>query len=243
MGLCGYPRPPDGAPGFWRGGILGPALPPGPSSGPEGLEHALPSCEPIHGGLLDINPEIGHPASGGWPEFIIWPRFTTLSHQQTYIDWLYRAYQGGLRLITCLAVNNELLAIKTTPAGKANDDRSAIERQVEAMKAMAEWVEQHDGGPGRAWMQIVYSPEEARQVIAENRMAVVLGVEVDSLGNWRRPEDLEELSGGDIDKARAIIRDEIEWLRGARHPPDHADPPDQQRVRRHSDLHALPRDG
>ncbi len=183
-------------------------------SGPAGLEHALPTCEPVHGGLLDINPEIGHPAAGGWPEFIIWPRFTTLVHQQVYIDWLYRAYQGGLRLITCLAVNNELLATKTTPGGHDNDDRSAIERQVKAMQEMGAWVEKHDGEPGRAWLQVVYSPEEARQVIAENRLAVVLGVEVDSLGNWRRPEDLEELSGGDIDRARAIIRAEIEWLHG-----------------------------
>ncbi len=83
--------------------------------GPDGMEHALRSCEPIHGGLLDVNPEFGHPAAGGWPEFIVWPRFTTLVHQQAYIDWIYRAYQGGLRLVTCLAVNNELLATKNQP--------------------------------------------------------------------------------------------------------------------------------
>ena len=64
----------------------------------------------MHGGLIDVNPEFGHPAGGGWPDFVIWPRFTTLVHQQAYVDWLYRAYQGGLRLICCLAVNNELLA-------------------------------------------------------------------------------------------------------------------------------------
>ena len=32
--------------------------------GPEGIEYALSSCEPIHGGLLNINPELGHLASG-----------------------------------------------------------------------------------------------------------------------------------------------------------------------------------
>jgi hypothetical protein len=90
-------------------------------AGPEGMEFALNSCEPIHGGLINVNPEFGHPAGGGWPEFIIWPRFTTLVHQQAYIDWLYRAYQGGLRLVTCLAVNNELLAIKTSPDLPHND--------------------------------------------------------------------------------------------------------------------------
>ena len=117
----------------------------------------LRSCEPIHGGLIDVNPELGHPAGGGWPEFIIWPKFTTLVHQQAYIDWIYRAYQGGLRFITCLAVNNELLAIKTSP-NSTHDDKHAIQIQVAAMKAMAEYVNHQAGGPGKGWMQIVYSP-------------------------------------------------------------------------------------
>ncbi len=181
--------------------------------GPEGIEFALSSCEPIHGGLLDVNPEFGHPAGGGWPNFIIWPRFTTLVHQQAYIDWIYRAYQGGLRLMTCLAVNNELLATKSDPA-LPTDDRNAIERQVAAMKEMGAWIEAQGGGPGRGWLQIVYSAEEARQVIGENRLAVLLGVEVDSLGNWRRPEDLEALSRGDPAEARRVIGAELDWLYG-----------------------------
>jgi microsomal dipeptidase-like Zn-dependent dipeptidase len=192
---------------FW-GEPYNPSLP-----GPEGIEYALRSCAPIHGGLLDINPEIGHPATGGWPEFIVWPRFTTLVHQQAYIDWIYRAYQGGLRLITCLAVNNELLASKTSP-GAPHDDRHAIETQIAAMKEMAEYVNKQAGGPGKGWLQIVYSAEEARQVIGENRLAVSLGVEVDSLGNWRKLEDLDQLTGGDLKVARGVIGRELDWLYG-----------------------------
>ncbi len=120
VGLRRSPRPPDGPPGLRRHGLLGPSVRPR-SSGPEGMEQALSSCEPIHGGLLDVNPEFGHPAGGGWPEFVIWPRFTTLVHQQAYVDWIYRAYQGGLRLVTCLAVNNELLATKSNPALPTDD--------------------------------------------------------------------------------------------------------------------------
>ena len=153
------------------------------------------------------------PAAGGWPEFIVWPRFTTLVHQQAYIDWIYRAYQGGLRLVTCLAVNNELLAIKTSPDG-THDDKHAIQIQVAAMKEMAEYVDEQAGGPGKGWMQIVYSPEEARQIIGDNKLAVILGVEVDSLGNWRKPEDLDELTGGDLEVARGVIGRELDWLYG-----------------------------
>jgi hypothetical protein len=58
----------------------------------------------------------------------------------------------------------------------------------------------------------VYSPEEARQVISENRLAIVLGVEVDSLGNWHRAQDLDEQSQGDINRARKLIGEELDWL-------------------------------
>jgi microsomal dipeptidase-like Zn-dependent dipeptidase len=179
--------------------------------GEAGMKYALRSCEPIHGGLLDINPELGHPAAGGWPEFVVWPRFTTLVHQQAYIDWIYRAYQGGLRLITCLAVNNELLATKTSPHSP-HDDKHSIQVQVTAMKEMIAYVDEQAGGTGKGWMQIAYSPEEAFRIISENKLAIILGVEVDSLGNWHKKEDLDQITGGNLERARGVIRKELEWL-------------------------------
>jgi microsomal dipeptidase-like Zn-dependent dipeptidase len=182
-------------------------------TGDDAMEHALASCEPMHGGLLNVNPEFGHPAGGGWPDFIIWPRFTTLVHQQAYIDWLYRAYQGGLRLISCLAVNNELLGTRSRP-NVPTDDRSAIARQVMAMKEMVSDLDRRAGGPGQGWMQIAYSPDQARAIIKANKLAIVLGVEVDSLGNWRRVEDLQELCSNDPGRARELIGAELDWLYG-----------------------------
>jgi microsomal dipeptidase-like Zn-dependent dipeptidase len=181
--------------------------------GDEAMAHALPSCEPIHGGLIDINPEIGHPAGGGWPDFIIWPRFTTLVHQQAYVDWIFRAYQGGLRLITCLAVNNELLGTRSDPK-LPTDDKSAVERQVMAMKQMIIDLDRQADGPGQGWMQIAYTAEEARAIIKADKLAIVLGMEVDSLGNWRRLEDLQEACGNDLDRARELIGAELDWLHG-----------------------------
>ena len=180
-------------------------------TGDEAMAAAMPSCEPIHGGLIDVNPEFGHPAGGGWPDFIIWPRFTTLVHQQAYVDWLYRAYQGGLRLVTCIAVNNELLGTRSKPT-LPTDDRSAIERQALAMKRFVVDLDQQAGGPGQGWLQIAYSADEARTIVKANKLAVVLGVEVDSLGNWRRLEDLEKECDGDLDRARLLIGQELDWL-------------------------------
>jgi microsomal dipeptidase-like Zn-dependent dipeptidase len=180
-------------------------------SGDAAMEHALRSCEPIHGGLIDVNPEFGHPAAGGWPEFIVWPRFTTLVHQQAYIDWTYRAYQGGMRMVTCLAVNNELLASKTSPDAQ-HDDKHAIQTQVSAMKEMEAFIDRTAGGPGKGWLKIAYTAEEARQVIAQNKLAVILGVEVDSLGNWRKLEDLVKATGGSLEVGRGLIGRELDWM-------------------------------
>lgn len=180
-------------------------------TGDEAMEHVLGSCEPIHGGLININPEIGHPVGGGWPDFVIWPRFTTLVHQQAYVDWIYRAYQGGLRLITCLAVNNEMLGTRTNPK-LPTDDKSSVERQVTAMKQMIVDLDRQAGGPGQGWMQIAYTADEAHAIIKSNKLAIVLGMEVDSLGNWRRLEDLQEACGNDLNRARELIGKELDWL-------------------------------
>ena len=61
-------------------------------------------------------------------------------------------------------------------------------------------------------MQIAYSADEARAIIKANKLAIVLGVEVDSLGNWRRLEDLQEACGDDLDRARELIGAELDWL-------------------------------
>jgi microsomal dipeptidase-like Zn-dependent dipeptidase len=179
----------------------------------EGMQYALASCAPIHGGLININAEIGHIPGGGWPDFVVYPRFTSIVHQQAYIDWIYRAYQGGLRLATCLAVNNELLASKS-PSDQPLDDKSAIQIQINGMKEMVKFIDSQFGGPGKGWMQIAYSPEEAQKIIAEGKLAIILGIEVDSLGNWRRVEDLEKICHGDLNLARQLIGLELDWLRG-----------------------------
>ena len=52
------------------------------------------------------------------------------------------------------------------------------------MKAMADYIDEQNGGHGGGWVQIAYSAQDAHRIISENKLAVVLGVEVDSLSNW-----------------------------------------------------------
>ena len=134
----------------------------------------------------------GHPV-GGYPNFDGWPRFTTIIHQQMYIDWLRRTYEGGLRLMVAHVVNNELLAHEfgSEQSKVSHNDKTAVEVQITAMKAL---VARHAG-----WMEIAYSPADARRIIRQNKLAVILGVEVDSLGSWNREGDCTE------DQVRAYL--------------------------------------
>ncbi len=77
----------------------------------------LPNCgaKLYHGDhtLLDDTVGVGTndaPHSNlGAPIFNGWPSWTSTTHQQVYYKWLERAWQGGLRLMTMLAVTNEAL--------------------------------------------------------------------------------------------------------------------------------------
>ncbi len=150
-------------------------------------------------GLMNDIGGVGH-LVGGYPEFDGWPRWNSLTHQAVYQDWLFRAYQGGLRLLVVLAVNNEwvcnqeivtrvlqLFGLPPTvepvekAEGRTADDMEAVDFQIRAAKEMEAYIDSISGGPGQGWYRIVYSPQQAREVISAGKLAVVLGIEVDNL--------------------------------------------------------------
>ncbi|MBA3444690.1 MAG: membrane dipeptidase [Gemmatimonadales bacterium] len=151
------------------------------------IEAALAPCDKVHGPLggLDVigsayGERAGH-KTGGYPDFAGWPHWNTLNHQQMYSDWIHRAYQGGLRLMVALAVNNSLLCSLFIEKSAPCDDMSAADLQIQAAKSMEAVIDLQSGGPGRGWFRIAYTPEQARQIISNGKLAVVLGIEVDKL--------------------------------------------------------------
>ena len=127
------------------------------------------------------NGSLGHPV-GGYPEFDGWPRYDNVTSQAVYYDWLQRAYKGGLRLMVMLAVNNEVLCkagAHILAYGCA--DMPAVDRQLQAAHDLEAFVDAQNGGPGQGWYRIVTTPQQARQVTAAGKLAVVLGIEVDTL--------------------------------------------------------------
>lgn len=177
------------------------------------LTQALSSCQSEHGpnglgghaGLAMAAFEasykggLGHPTTGS-PDFDGWPRYTTQAHQQMHVDWIRRAWQGGLRLMVAHAVNNEQLA-DLFNGTKPYDDMTVVERQLKAMQEMV--------GRHQDFMEIAPSAAKARTIIESGRLAIVLGVEVDSIGNCRRDTDCTE------QQVRGWVQKLHAW--GARH--------------------------
>ncbi|MGH2807320.1 MAG: hypothetical protein ACRDKT_08590, partial [Actinomycetota bacterium] len=50
--------------------------------------------------------------------------------------------------------------------------------QAKRIHELEDYIDAQEGGPGEGWFRIVHDPFEARQVINDGRLAVVLGVEV-----------------------------------------------------------------
>gem|GEM_PF-1769548 len=148
---------------------------------------------PLHGchGLNDepvgsfVGTRDGAVSHLGAPAFNGWPLWSSTTHQQMYYRWLERAWRGGLRLVTQLAVTNEAMCRGSRhKAGvDCTDSMASIDEQLQAAWEMQAYIDGQHGGDG--WFRIVQSPEEARQVIADGKLAVVLGIEVDNLFNCK----------------------------------------------------------
>lgn len=120
----------------------------------------------------------------GTGSFAGWPTYKTVTHQQMYYTWVERAFLGGVRMMVQLAVTNEALCgMGKVRDGFTCDDMDAVDRQIQATKDLEKAIDQQDDGKvnGSGWYRIAYSPAEARAHIRAGKMAVVLGIEVDSL--------------------------------------------------------------
>lgn len=140
----------------------------------------------------------GH-SEQGWPSFTSWPNHDIWTHQQAYSDWVFREYQGGLRLMVLLAVNSEDMFgrgenhlpplirrhkfQKYKQGGRTGNDMEALEWQVRQAYRLQSAIDDQAGGTGKGWYRIVRDPDEAGQVVAEGKLAVILGTEVQHLFN------------------------------------------------------------
>ena len=166
------------------------------------MRQALPNCNGTHGGwgtnntcgdyiramiinkaidtefkrgMRDVSNVHGDHRHSGYPDLKYWPHHSTKLHQQMWWEWVKRAYQGGLRVMVALTVNSETLA-QMLNGNTPYDDKSTADKQICAMKR---FVDQHSD-----FMQIAYSARDARRIVDSNKIAVILGMEVDRIGNF-----------------------------------------------------------
>jgi hypothetical protein len=202
----------------------------GDTEGPMSQALSEDKCRSIHGGVLRTmgGRNMQHAAIGamdehlfdGYPTFIGWPTYRSKTHQVQHVDWMRRAFDGGQRLIVALGVTNMFWATRALGPGQAPntpiDDETVALKQLQMMRDIV--------GRQSSWMEIATSPDHARRIIHQNKLAVVLGVESDNFGNfkdasytWRDGGNYPIPPSGrlvalpaDREAARAIIRQKID---------------------------------
>ncbi len=140
-------------------------------------DHGLDGSEDVTGNLLRDGIPFGTHDTHGWPTFAGWPVHDTNTHQQVYYGWLERAYAAGLRLVVAQAVEDEPICRIEPLTSHSCDETETIELEIRRLEQLQDYVDAQSGGPGQGWFRLVRSPRQARRVIAEGKLAVVIGVE------------------------------------------------------------------
>jgi microsomal dipeptidase-like Zn-dependent dipeptidase len=117
----------------------------------------------------------------GWPTFKDWPAPSSQTHEQTYYRWIERAYLGGVRIMVNDLVENVALCEIYPLKHNSCDDMTSVRLQYRRIHELQDFIDAKSGGPGKGWFRIVRDPFEARRVINEGKMAVVLGIETSEI--------------------------------------------------------------
>jgi hypothetical protein len=165
---------------------------------PYGIPYALPDCASIEGpqglaapvqNFLNFGNPVSPHDTSGYPKMTAWAA-NNLSYEGTYWRWIERAWLGGLRLMV-MSVNENRVLCELMPTRKTNcDEMDTVRRGFQDIRELQRYVDAQAGGPGKGFFQIVTDPFQARRVINEGKMAVVLEIEVSELfgcRGWDQP--------------------------------------------------------
>ncbi|MEU4356766.1 hypothetical protein [Streptomyces virginiae] len=168
-----------------------------------GVADALKDCpEHYPNGVLALFDMITKGGDGrhdpnGWPTFRDWPAHDSATHQQAYYAWVERAWRGGQRILVNDMVTNGVICSLYFFKDRGCDEMTAIRLQIQKTYELQAYVDAMYGGAGKGWFRVVTDPDQARRVIQEGKLAVVLGVETSE------PFGCKQV----LDSARCIIED------------------------------------
>ena len=158
-----------------------------------GIPYALPDCEEIEGPQGSAAPvqnffNYGNPVAphdtSGWPKLTEW-RADNLTYEGNYWKWIERAWLGGLRLMV-MSINENRVLCELLPRKKYScNEMDTVRGGFREMYDLERYADAQAGGPGKGFFEIVTNPYDARRVINEGRMAIVLEIEVSELFDCR----------------------------------------------------------
>jgi microsomal dipeptidase-like Zn-dependent dipeptidase len=166
-----------------------------------GIPHALGDCTLNHGpgGNADALGGANHETQG-WPTYADWPSAASQTHHQTYWVWLKRAWMGGLRFMVNHLVANEALCQAWPQKENDCDEMESARHQLKLVEDLQDYIDAQHGGPGKGFLRIVTSPEEARQVIEQGKLAVINGTEMEKVFDCGEYLDQPECTMQEIDE-------------------------------------------
>ncbi|UYM03419.1 discoidin domain-containing protein [Solicola gregarius] len=177
-----------------------------------GVEEALKDCpehypngigawfENITGGSNGTHDPVG------WPTFEDWPSYKSLTHQQNYYAWIERAWRSGQRVMVNNLVSNGVIC-SLLPRDRGCNEMDAIRLEARKSWEMQAYIDDMYGGPGKGWFRIVTNPAQARKVIEDGKLAVVLGVETSEPFGCKQILGVAQCSKDDIDKGLDEVHD------------------------------------
>ncbi|MCZ2523704.1 galactose-binding domain-containing protein [Streptomyces sp. HB2AG] len=142
----------------------------------------------------------GHHDPVGWPTFRDWPAHDSLSHQQNYYAWVERAWRGGQRILVNDLVTNGQLCALYPYKDRSCDEMESVRLQARETYRLQDHIDRMYGGAGKGWFRIVTDAGQAREVVAQGKLAVVLGVETSEPFGCKQVLDVAQCDRDDIDR-------------------------------------------
>lgn len=124
--------------------------------------------------------------TNGWPSLESWPRWDSIAHQQSWEGHLRAAYDNGLRLEVISAVSFNWLCMALREDNVKRPECNEMD-DVLLQLQMA-----NDFAAANEWAEIALSAADARRIVEEDKLALVLSVEASHImndGDWRAQLD------------------------------------------------------
>ncbi len=175
---------------------------------PYGIPYALPDCSDIEGpqgssaiiqNFLNYGSPVSPHDTTGWPKLTEWSAHN-LTYEGTYWKWIQRAWMSGLRMMVMSVNENRVLCQLSPQRSHSCDEMDTVHQGFRDIRELQDYVDAQAGGPGKGFFQIVTTPFQARRVINQGKMAVVLEIEASELFGCRGTDGASSCDRSQIDR-------------------------------------------